>query len=649
MRPGVDHSAYATDGDKDTVEKVMSSVLQFEQGIGTEWRDRCNRRYRQYRGVRDYQDAWVKAGPNDRDGLLREGKRTWGASLHIPLSYRTIETMVPAAISQRPRMLYLPRKERFADNVQNVRVLLDAQQDQIDIDLPFQAVMRSGRIYGLGVGKSFWRKEYGKRRRAQERTFVGQIVGQKFNRAYKLGEIEYVCTFDDPDFEDVDVQDFMWDPFGSDIRSCGWLVHRTWPSIEHCVQRIMSGAWNTATTREMVRKGDLVDQLRRVASGAKYDEVWQERNEASGFSSMRAGSAHGEPRLECLEWHDGDQVLTVLGRSIIVQEAENQCVGTKPFQAYRPTPLQKQMVGIGDLEPLEHLQRELDTLRSQRRDAATIALCAGYAYDDNSIDEDDLVFGPGAAIRVTNAGRVSDALMPIPVRDVPGSGYQEEQVIRQDFDAVAGVNDALDPRAGGTAGTATEAQLVQASLSRRIELGSRRFEIEIVRAAARCWLHLNQRMILKPKEYTVPEEGLTIAQAEESGRWRQFQLGPAELAGDFTIKVEGGSMAARNVPQDRQDAQMLMTMFGQHPNVDPRRPLERALKLMGVDDVQGWLKQDAPPVPPMALQLLEQAGVAPELIRFAVSQAQRQQPQLGGGEEQGPDVAMMNQAMGAAA
>jgi hypothetical protein len=48
-----------------------------------------------------------------------------------------------------------------------------------------------------------------------------------------------------------------------------------------------------------------------------------------------------------------------------------------PFQVYRPTPLQKQMVGIGDLEPLEHLQRELDTLRSQRRDAATMALCAG--------------------------------------------------------------------------------------------------------------------------------------------------------------------------------------------------------------------------------------------------------------------------------
>lgn len=645
VRPSVDHSPHAPDSDKDRVDRVMSNVLQFEQGIGTEWRERCNARYKQYRGVRDYRDAWVKAGPNDRDGLLREGKRTWGAALHIPLSYRTIETMVPAAISQRPRMLYLPKRERFAGNVENVRMLIDAQQDAIDIDLPFQAVMRSGRIYGLGVGKSYWRKAYGKRRRAVERTFIGEMVGQRFNRQYKLGEIEYVCTFDDPDFEDVDVQDFMWDPFGSDMRTVGWVVHRTWPSIEHCVQRIMSGAWKTATTDKMQQdKGGLVEQLRRVANGGKYDEVWAERNAASGFSSLTMNGSNGEPRMECLEWHDGDRVVTVLGRSILVQDAENQCVGTIPFHVYRPTPLQKQMVGIGDLEPIEHLQRELDTLRSQRRDAATLALCPPLIYDDSAIEEDDIVWGPGVAIRATNVARAGDALTQIPMRDLPGSSYQEESVIRSDFDAVSGINDALDPRSGGSAGTATEAQLVQASLSRRIELGSRRFEIEIVRQAARCWLHLNQRMILKPKEYTVPEDGLTIRQAEESGRWRQFKLGPAELAGDFTIKVEGGSMAARNVPQDRQDAQSVMALFGQHPNVDPRMPLEYALKKYGVDDVQGWLKQDAPPVPPMALQLLERAGVAPELIRFAVAQAQRRDPQLGG--EQGPDVNMVNQAMG---
>jgi hypothetical protein len=58
--------------------------------------------------------------------------------------------MVPRAIAHRPRMLYLPRQEQWEENVDSVRLLIDAQQDNIDIDLPFQAVMRSGMIYGLG-------------------------------------------------------------------------------------------------------------------------------------------------------------------------------------------------------------------------------------------------------------------------------------------------------------------------------------------------------------------------------------------------------------------------------------------------------------------------------------------------------------------
>jgi hypothetical protein len=113
-------------------------------------------------------------GPHGREAAARDApadpacpdaKKHWGAQLHIPLSFRTIETMVPRAIAHRPRMLYLPRHPRWEENVANVRLLIDAQQDQIDIDLPFQAVMRSGMIYGLGVGKTFWRKEYAQRGR----------------------------------------------------------------------------------------------------------------------------------------------------------------------------------------------------------------------------------------------------------------------------------------------------------------------------------------------------------------------------------------------------------------------------------------------------------------------------------------------------
>jgi hypothetical protein len=637
VRPGTPHPSWAPEGERDFAEKIHACAESFEDGIGSDFRDRCNTRYQQYRGFRKWRDEWTRSSPRDKDDLLDQGKQTWGAHLHIPLSYRTIETQVPAAIAHRPRLLYLPRMERWAENVQSVRMLIDSQQDNIDIDLPFQAVMRAGRIYGLGIGKTYWSTQYSLRRRVQRKM----LKPDKF----KVGNLERVKTFDDPMFDDVDPYDFFWDQFGSSMRGPGrvqWVIHRTWLSLEGVLERLRSGVWNTATA-----EGLSEDELRKMGGDrSKYDEIWNERMTASGLPSYSAaGLTRGEQIHEVLEWHDGIQVGTLLDRECLVQAAESPCVGDIPFVTYRPVPLQKQMVGIGDLEPLEHIQRELDTLRSQRRDAATIALAAPYAFDDGAIDEDDIVFGPGTAIRVTNA-RPTDALMPIPRQDVPGSSYQEEQVVRQDFDVVSGITDALNPQQGQV-NTATEAQLVQASLARRIELGSRRFEIEVARNAARHFLYLDQRMILDNREdIRAPDEGVDELQAAREGRWKWVPIGPAELRGEFEIIPEGGSMAARNVPQDRQDAVQIMQLFGQHPNIDPRRPLTRALELFGIRDTQSWLKQDPPPVPPLALEMLARAGVKKDVIARAVKVAQEAQPSLGPGQQQGPNVAQVDQAMG---
>jgi len=629
VRPDVNHLPDAPPQERDLTEMVAACVESFEQSLWLDLKENLNKRYLQYRGFRRFKDDWIKAGPNDRDGMLYDAKTQWGAHLHIPLSYRTIETMVPRAIAHRPKLLYLPRREIWEENVHNVRLMIDAQQDQIDIDLPFQAVMRSGRIYGIGVGKSYWRKEYALRRRMKKSTL--------FDR-YVPGKLESACVFDDPMFEDVDVFDFMWDPYGSDMRTCEWVVHRVWMSLDRCLERIESGVWNTVTAQGLDE-----DKLRSIGSGTKYDEVWQDRMEASGLPSF-ATTPRGEQIHEVWEYHDGREVLTVLDRCALVQSAESTTVGMLPFHVYRPTPLQKQMIGIGDLEPLEHLQRELDTLRSQRRDAATLALAAGYIYDDGAIAEDDLQFGPNAAIAVTNAD-VRSAIMPIQRQDVPGSAYQDEQVIRQDFDVVSGISDAMDPN-NSQASTATEAQLVQASLSARIALASRRFEIEVVRGVAKCFLYLNQRMITQPREVRTPDSTMGMGGEQEEyadQRWKWFQLGPGELQGEYEIVPEGGSMAARNIPQDRQDAGIFINQLGQNPYIDPKKPLMKGLELLGIRDPESWLKQTDPPVPPMALEVLQKMGVNPSLIQRAVTVAQSQDPRLA---QEGPDVGQVNAAMG---
>jgi hypothetical protein len=65
------------------------------------------------------------------------------------------------------------------------------------------------------------------------------------------------------------------------------------------------------------------------------------------------------------------------------------------------------------------------------------------------------------------------------------------------------------------------------------------------------------------------------------------------------------------------------------------------------------LRQTDAPVPPLVFTALQDLGVDPRVISFAIETAQRQDPRLGPeGEtpaEQGPNVAQVDQMMGTAA
>ena len=103
-------------------------------------------------------------------------------------------------------------------------------------------------------------------------------------------------------------------------------------------------------------------------------------------------------------------------------------------------------------------------------------------------------------------------------------------------------------------------------------------------------------------------------------------------------------MAAPNVQQDIQLAQNFMQL-AENPHIDGRKPLIRALSLLGEKDPESWLKQQDAPIPPLALDILGQmTQTPPELVQFAIAEAQRRDPQLSP-EQQGPDAQQVDQMM----
>jgi hypothetical protein len=374
--------------------RVMAAY-ESAKSMHERFRQRCSHFNSLYRSHQELRGQVKQAGYPGRDGVLLDAKRQWGAELFIPYCFSTIETIVPRAVSQRPRMLVLPRDEESEANIEPMRLTIDAQQEQIDYELVLQDVLRSGLKLGLGVQKTRWEKTYAQRRTVKRRIFPLAMRGPK---AYTLGRAELVCTFDDPVAEWIAPEDFIWDPYGDSVAKCEWIIHRSWMSTKRVMERLKPRGEQPATWNTDAAKSLNEEDVRGMTSGAQYTDVWADRMRASGHSDF---DRRGQQIHEVWEFHDGDKIMVVLDRQFLVLVGENPTLGHKPFQVYRPTKVEGEMVGIGAIEPIEHLQAELNTLRSQRRDNATLKLMQSFAYDDGVIDEDDIVFGPGPRSRST--------------------------------------------------------------------------------------------------------------------------------------------------------------------------------------------------------------------------------------------------------
>jgi hypothetical protein len=602
------------ESDQALVDRVTNAYRQAEPTHAA-FRVAAEKFYGLYRGFSDFR---ARARGGDRDEVITDAKKTWGAELFIPFVFSTIETIVPRMVAHNPRMIVVPRDEQSLGRVRNMKMIIDAQQKQIDYETILQTVAKDGLIYGLGVGKTRWKFE----------TRLQTTIVPSFENPenFVLAPPAKTVTFDDAVAERVDPFDFIWDPMGDSMQNIEYAIHRQWRNAKYVRRMVEAGYWR-ASENDPECPWDL-DDLLSASPLTQRSQIWDQRLAAEGFK----GDRRDDYLHEVWEFHDGNQVITILDGLFPVQAGPNPAGNASiPFQIYRPTVVGGRFVGISEVEPIQHLQYEINTLRSQRRDAATLALMRTFAYNETAIDADDLVFGPGLAIPVNGDPR--EFLFPIEVPELPASSYREEQAIVDDIQRTSGISDPVTGGDVGASETATGVQLVQAAATMRIQNKTRLLENAIIVPQGYEFIALNQRRILTSRTYAVPAE--PDPNNPLIPAWEMVKVGPRELMGRMAIEVEGGSTAPENVPQQRQDAQMFVQL-SQDPRLDGNKLLMRGLELMGINQPEGYLAPQAIQVPAPAIEaFLTQIGVPPEAFAQFMAQLQAQQQQQNGGASNG--------------
>jgi hypothetical protein len=598
--------------DRALVKEVTEGILPRWEPYHRKWMQRANHYYALYRNYQDWKSAY-NAAPTDRgrDQIFSDGEGEFGPGMFVPMGFSTVETVLPAMLSANPEMTVLPRNPGSEANAYNLKASLEAQQEQIDYPLTLQTIGKDGLITGLGVQKIWWKRDWRMKPTVQVDPYTGQAIPVQ-----ALQQL-----FDDPAAAAVDPFDFICDPFCQRIQEADGCFHRTWRSSRYVKRMVDTRQWRNLD-------GVSIEEIEQMADNRHYNEAWRKRRDIGDRGYTGAGSRAGKEDIhEILEFHDGDRIVTVLDRTVVVASAPNpDWHGELMFQAYRPTELPHEFYGIGEIEPIEQLNEELNTLRTQRRYNADLVLQRVFAYHEGMVEKEDIKFGPGYAIGVN--GNPQEVLFPLQVGDIPNSGYQEEDRMNADIDRTSGISDTIAGAGLQGGDTATGLQLVQSAASRRIEMKTRRMEHEIVSPGGKQFVELTQQHVLTNRTVRV---GSPPTPGDPERRWAWFQLGPAQLAGEFDVRVVDNSMQPENIPQNRADAQMAMTLLGDRPAVDQQKLVEFAVGKLGIDNPQTFLAPPNPTVPAEVLDQLVREGVPDQMIAEALAKVGG--PNLLGGAE----------------
>ena len=148
-----------SDAQKSLVQQVTGLVNAAKESVHNKFVGRCEQWDNYYHSWRSMKDEVRGLDRPDRDIFWQEQKSTWGSDLKVPYAFSVVETMLPRMLANNPRMLTLPRERVAEQNIENMKFIIDAQQEQMNYPMSLQTSGKDGLLYGLAISKLYWRTE----------------------------------------------------------------------------------------------------------------------------------------------------------------------------------------------------------------------------------------------------------------------------------------------------------------------------------------------------------------------------------------------------------------------------------------------------------------------------------------------------------
>lgn len=518
----------------------------------------------------------------------REGK----SNVFVPYVFSIIESVVPrltdTIFRQKPYLRPLPRTREDIPSAEAMQALLDYQMDKMNFKRKCTEWFKQAALYGTGVIKVIWKTKTHTVTERVPRPIENPLdVYEALINGRHMEMEREVTEYDGPYIEVVDIFDFYVDPFAEDIDDARYVIHRSLKSIQHL--------------RSMARQGiyQNVGQLEEAPQTPDHEASRRQMDIEQAQSPGEDDEMH-----EILEYWENGRIITVADESVVLRDEENPYHHKKiPFVKVTDVQVPKEFWGIGEIEPNEKLQHELNTLRNQRIDNLSLAINNMLLVSEQSgIDPDDLVWQPNGIIW-TNKPNVQEALQQIGPTNVSPSAYQEEEVIKQDMQETSGVVQYVKGVEPTGDATATEITSLQREANYRFVQKIRNM-VDGLEKVGELMVALNQQLVSEDQYIRIAgNHGLQQLQPQQEGQFNFLEVSPEDIMGQFDMQVASTSLepnADRQVR--RQQFLELLQILAQTTGMPSMRLLEELLKTYDMpvtdeimEEIQQQIQQAQPP------------------------------------------------------
>lgn len=344
-----------------------------------------------------------------------------------PILYEAVE-----AIHSFLMNILLPGDEQFFSvmgeieaNHAKARIIeefLRAKLQESSFYEKFGLFLKQAIIIGNSVAAVPWRKKVRKCRISKPITLFGiPVTKQKV-------ETE-ITVYEGPDFEVLDMFDFLIDPNEPDFEKAK-VIRRVERSLTE-LQRL-SVYQNLEGLASYVTPEDSHKLSKRQAFGINSGELEQSSRRKQSVTIYEAWG----------DFYVGDKLFEnhvcaiANGNRLVRFEPNPYDSGMKPFIFTTLVPVPNEVYGIGAIEKSLGLQHAINTLTNQKLDVINISINNPFTYliNDDVFDPDTVVTRPGALIPVKS----HDTLRPIQYLNNFTIAFTEIADLKQEINQATG-------------------------------------------------------------------------------------------------------------------------------------------------------------------------------------------------------------------